>query len=189
MENCLSDNFMPENRSEKRWYVLRDLKRRNARRIAIDDLRDAGIEVFTPMTSVLTTIGGKKLRRDVPVIQDLLFAHEDKAVLDAYVNKMPNLQYRYCTGHTIDDPMTVRDIDMERFIRAIESTETPHYYLPGEITPDMLGRQIRIVGGMVDGLEGRLLTLRGSHRKRMVVEVAGLISVSIEVKPEYIQLL
>ena len=62
----------------KQWFVMRDLKRRNANNLAIHDLTKAGLEVFTPMTQMVMNIGGKRQRRDVPVIQDLLFVHETK---------------------------------------------------------------------------------------------------------------
>ncbi len=172
-----------------RWYVLRDLKRRNAARLAWHELGDAGIEVFTPMTEVLMNVGGKQQRRRLPVIQDLLFARADKTTLDRYVDRLPNLQYRYRRGHSIDDPMTVRDDEMERFIRATQATDTPEYYRPGEITPEMLGRRIRIIGGPVDGLEGSLLSLRGSRRKRILIEVPELLAVAVEVSPEFIRML
>lgn len=178
-----------EEHPTKRWYVLRDLKRRNARRIALHDLADAGLEVFTPMMQVIESAASGRRRVDVPVIQDLLFAHEDKQILDAHIKRIPGLQYRYMRGQTIDNPMTVRDGDMERFIIAATATGTPEYFRPGEITSEMLGRDIRIVGGPLDGVEGRLLTVRGSRRRRIVVEIRGLISVAAEVSPEFIQML
>ena len=85
--------------------------------------------------------------------------------------------------------MVVADTDMERFIRAVDATESPRYYLPEEITPVMYGRKIRIEGGPLNGYEGRLLTTRGSKVKRLLVELEGFLSVGVEVDPEYIQLI
>lgn len=102
--------------SEKKWFVMRDLKRRNSNSLAIHDLGNAGLEVFTPMTQMIMTIGGQRQRRDVPVIQDLLFVHEAKDAIDPYVEMYPTLQYRYLFGKTKDEPMTVRNDEMERFI-------------------------------------------------------------------------
>ena len=81
------------------------------------------------------------------------------------------------------------DTDMERFIRAVDATESPRYYLPEEITPTMYGRKIRIEGGPLSGYEGRLLTTRGSKVKRLLVELEGFLAVGVEVDPEYIQLI
>ena len=175
--------------TKKKWFVMRDLRRRNSNSLAIHDLERAGLEVFTPMTRIIMTIGGRRQRRDVPVIQDLLFVHEQKEAIDVFVAMSRTLQYRYQRGKTIDDPMTVRDNDMERFIYAVRQTESPMYYKPGEITEAMYGKKVRIVGGMLDRYEGRLLSVKGMRKRRLIVELPGLISAAIEVAPEYIQLL
>lgn len=173
--------------SEKHWFVMRDLKRRNANHLAIHDLAKAGLEVFTPMTQMVMTIGGRRQRRDVPVIQDLLFVHESKSTLDPLVETCPTLQYRYLLGKTKDEPMTVRDDEMERFIHAVGSNDTPLFYKPGEITESMYGRSVRIIGGFLDGYEGRLLSVKGMRKRRLIVEIHGLIAAAVEVEPEFLQ--
>lgn len=172
--------------TDKKWYVMRDLKRRNAKVIALQDLQAAGLEVFTPMMQMVMTVGGRRQRKEVPVVQDLLFVHETKAALDPYVERYPNLQYRYRRGQSIDKPMFVEDSDMERFIRAVSMTENPLYYTPGELTESMMGREIRIVGGPLDGVEGRLLSIKGMRRRRLIVEIPDFITAAVEVDPDYI---
>ncbi len=84
--------------------------------------------------------------------------------------------------------MIVPDTDMERFMLAVKSTESPRFYSPDEIVPEMYGRKIRILGGPLDGYEGYLLTTRGSRVKRLLVELKDFLAVGVEVNPEYIQL-
>lgn len=168
---------------------MRDLKRRNSNTLAIHDLKNAGLEVFTPMTQMIMNIGGRQKRMEVPVIQDLLFVHETKESLDPYVLKYPTLQYRYCIGKTKDEPMTVRQEDMNRFIFAVSNAETPLYYKPGELTDAMYGKKVRIVGGIFDEYEGRLLSIKGMRKRRLIIELHGLIMAAVEVEPEYIQVL
>lgn len=175
--------------SEKKWFVMRDLKRRNSNSLAIHDLGNAGLEVFTPMTQMIMTIGGQRQRRDVPVIQDLLFVHEAKDAIDPYVEMYPTLQYRYLFGKTKDEPMTVRNDEMERFIFAVGNTEAPKFYRPGELTESMYGRKVRIMGGMLDHYEGRLLSVKGMRKRRLIVELPGLITAAVEVEPDYIQII
>lgn len=165
---------------------MRDLKRRNANVLAIHDLADAGLEVFTPMKQMIMTIGGKRQRREVPVIQDLLFVHETKATLDGYVATRPNLQYRYQLGKSKDEPMVVRDEEMQRFIHAITATENPTYYMPGELTPSMYGKKIRIIGGMLDSYEGNLLSVKGLRKRCLIVEIPNYIAAAVEISPEFI---
>lgn len=168
---------------------MRDLKRRNANSLAIHDLGNAGLEVFTPMKEMIMTVGGRRQRRDVPVIQDLLFVHETKETIDPYVDTYRTLQYRYIYGKTKDEPMTVRDEDMERFIFAVGHTEAPKFYNPGELTEVMYGKKVRITGGLLDQYEGRLLSVKGMRKRRLIVELLGLITAAVEVEPEFIQII
>lgn len=174
---------------EKKWFVMRDLKRRNSNNLAIHDLGNAGVEVFTPMTQMIMTIGGRRQKRDVPIIQDLLFVHETKETVDTFVAAYPTLQYRYLRGKTKDNPMTVRDDEMERFIFAVRHTESTRYYKPGEITDAMYGKKVRIVGGALDGYEGRLLSVKGMRKRCLIVELPGFISAAVEIEPEFVQII
>ena len=130
---------------------------------------------------------GVRTSRKVPVIHDLLFVREARETLDPVVAKMPTLQYRFLR-RTWREPMTVRDEEMERFIGAAESSGAARYYTPEEITPEMRNRRIRIVGGQMNGYEGTLLTVRGSKKKRLLVEVPSLIAVSVEIEADFIEL-
>ena len=94
------------------WYVMRDLKRANAKVPAYKLLEEMKMEVFVPMKWHLVTRKGMRIREKVPFIQDLLFVHETQNNLDAVVEKIPTLQYRWLRG-TWREPMTVADTDME----------------------------------------------------------------------------
>lgn len=166
---------------------MRDLKRRTANVLAIHTLAEAGLEVFTPMTQMVMTIGGRRQRRDVPVIQDLLFVHATKEILDPYVARYPNLQYRYRFGRSASQPTVIREHDMQQFIFAVTHTQNPRYYMPGELTPDMFGRKVRIVGGLLDNMEGRLLSIKGMRKRRLIIELPYLITTAVEVEPEFVQ--
>lgn len=184
----LSHKYPPMDPNETQWFVMRDLKRRNANTLAIHELAKAGLEVFTPMTQMVMNIGGRRQRRDVPVIQDLLFVHEKKYALDPFVEKYPTLQYRYQYGKSINEPMTVGNAEMNRFIQAVGAADEPLYYKPGELTPAMFGKSVRIIGGLLNGYEGRLLSVRGMRKRRLLVEIPGLVTAAVEVEPEFIQL-
>ena len=179
----------PSNTPKKaQWFVMRDLKRANAKLLAYQVFEERNIEVFTPKKWKLSIVKGKKVRKEVPYITDLLFVHDIRENIDPIVEDFATIQYRW-KRNCYKEPMTVSDAEMERFIRAVNASESPCYYLPEEITPAMLNRKIRIVGGTLDGYEGTLQTVRGSKVKRLLVELPGLLSVAVEVEPEYIQLI
>lgn len=54
------------------WFVMRDLKRSNAKQPAYRLLEDMGIEVFTPMVWKILVRNGKRVREEVPFMRDLL---------------------------------------------------------------------------------------------------------------------
>ena len=181
--STLSSTDVPET---PRWYVMRDLKRANAREHAYQLFQEHQMEVFTPMKWQLATVKGKRIRKEVPYMPDLLFVHATRQHIDPIVESQPTIQYRWLRNK-FREPMTVPEADMNRFIQAVRSVESPQYFLPEEITSSMLGRPIRIIGGSLDGYEGTLLTVRGSKVKRLLVELPGLLAVGVEVDPDYIQ--
>lgn len=175
--------------TEKRWFAMRDLKRANALLPAYKQLQEVGMEVFTPMEVRFTVVNGKRIRQEVPVMRDLVFVNESRQNLDPIVAKTPTLQYRFKKGGKQGEPIVVPDEDMLRFIGAIKSSENPKYYSAEEISPLMCGRTIRIVGGVLDGYEGKLQTVRGSKTKRLVISLPSLMAVSVAINDEFIEVM
>ena len=182
----MMDDALPE-LDAKQWFALRDLKRRHAKLPAYKMFESLKVRYFTPMVPRLVTVNGKRVDQEVPFMQDLLFVKDTREHLDRIVGNTPKLQYRYKIGarHT---PIIVPTADMERFIHAVESGDNPKFYSLDEVTPDMVNRKIRIVGGKLDGYIGTLVTARGSKSRRLLVELPTLLAASVEVEPEYIQL-
>ena len=106
------------------WFVMRDLKRTNSKLPAYKLLAELNIEFFTPMVCKTVIRGGKRCLMKVPFMQDLLFVRDSRRHLDPIVAGIAKLQYRYIHGgqHIL---MTIRDADMERFKRAVESADAP----------------------------------------------------------------
>lgn len=179
---CENDN------TEACWYAMRDLSRRHAKVPAYKLLREMEFKVFTPMCRKVVVAKGQHHSIEVPFIQDLLFVHAVRERLDAAVAKITNLQYRYIHGGYCQ-PMVVPSRDMDRFISAVESSHQPKFFSPNEITPEMYGKYVRIVGGTLDGYEGHLLSMRGSKYKRLLVELPNCLTAAIEVQPDLIEVL
>ena len=180
--------LMNQSSEEMQWFVMRDLKRYNAKQPAYIFLKEKGIEVFTPMKWEVTTKQGVKKRIERPIIPDLLFVHASREQLDPIVATTDTLQYRFMRNHH-GNPMIVSEKEMSRFIHAIQTSTSPKYYLPEEVLPSMLKRKIRVIGGPLDGYEGKLISTRGTKTKRLMVELKGYFMVAVEVNPEFIQLI
>lgn len=180
--------FIKEAVALPRWFVMRDLKRSNAKQPAYKLLNELKIKCFTPMIWKTFIRKGKRILKEVPFMQDLLFVYDSRRVLDPIVERIATLQYRFVKGGK-RMPMTVRTEDMDRFIKAVSTMERPNFYTPEEIEPSMIGKKVRIVGGPLDGYEGYLQKIRGSKVKHLFVELPNLLTAAVEVDPEYIQVL
>ena len=179
----------PENDNTKVcWYAMRDPSRRHAKEPAYKLLADLGLEVFTPMTRRIVIVNGRRKRREEPFMQDLLFVRDTRQRLSPIVDKIENLQFRYIHGGYCQ-PMVVPDDDMERFIHAVSSSRLPRFFRPEEITPEMCGQYVRIVGSALDGYEGYLITVNGSKYKRLMIALPNFLTAAVEVLPEYIEVL
>ena len=176
-----------ENR-EVRWYALRDLSRRHTKKPAYKLLTAIGLEVFTPMTRKLVIEKGQRRSKEEPFMQDLIFVRDSRERLNPIVSKIENLQYRYIHGRYCE-PMVVPDADMARFIYAVQSSRLPRFFRPEEITQEMCGQYVRIVGSALDGYEGHLITINGSKYKRLMVALPNFLVAAVEVLPEYIEVL
>ena len=181
-----------EKTSEDRWYVLRDLARPNAKRPAykqlqaMPEMKDC---VFVPLKQHVFTEFGKRVVRFVPFMPDLVFVHKSKEELDPIVRQMDLLQYRYVRGGKQFEAMTVRAKDFEKFRDAVEQTDNVEYFSYDEVSPQLYGKQIRIIGGRLNGFEGRLMSKRGSKFKRLLIDLKECnLSAAFQVESEYIQL-
>ena len=168
---------------------MRDLKRTNALLPAYKQLSDLGMEVFTPMATCIFVKGGKRIRKELPIMHDLLFVYENRQNLDPVVAKTPTLQYRFKKGGKPGEPIVIPEEDMTRFIGAVKAADNPKFYSAEEISSLMCGRNIRMIGGVLNGYEGRLQTVRGSKTKRLIITLSSLMAVSLAINDEYVELL
>ena len=179
--------------TEDRWYVLRDLARPNAKNPAYKQLQampELADCVFIPMKQRVFMEFRKRVVRFVPFMPDLVFVHKSKEELDPIVRDMELLQYRYVRGGKQYEALSVRAKDFEKFREAVEHTDNVEYFSYDEVSPRLYGKHIRIIGGRLNGFEGRLMSKCGSKFKRLLVDLPECnLSAAVQVESEYIQLL
>lgn len=168
------------------WYVLRFLYRNQPKvRMLFDN---DGIETFSPMKWNIRIENGKHTLKYDYAIWDLLFVHSSQKIINIYVNRYKNLQYKFQSGGKQHNPMFVPDKQMTDFIKAVKFSKKPLYLTPNEINLSK-GERIRIIGGILNGYEGIFLKIKGSRQKRLIVELPGTLCAAVEVEPEYIEIL
>ena len=98
------------------------------------------------------------------------------------IRKINLLQYRYICGG--------KQYEFEKFKQAVERTDNVEHFSYEEVSPRIYGKQIRIIGGRLNGFEGRLMSKRGSKHKRLLIDLKECnLSAAFQVESEYIQLL
>ncbi len=172
------------------WFAMRDLTPSNAKKIAYELLQEEGIEVFTPMKQVVSIKRGKKVVSEVPMLHTLLFVHGTREELDPVVKRINNLQYLFLKT-TARGPATVSDDEMRQLMLVSSTSSKVQYYTPEELKADKfkVGNPILINGGGYAGCKGKQLSVRGSRKKYILVELKGYISAAVEINPEHITVL
>ena len=176
-----------EVREPQQWFVMNAYKTEQR---AEDSLRMArDIEYFIPKHYVLRTYHGRKERKLVPLIPNLVFVRARYARIEAFKRVNPYLRYATRKVDGMSRIMKVPDKEMADFIRVSkEREEELRYFRPGEVEIP-LGMRVRVHGGSLDGVEGTVVKLTGHRDKRLVLQIADLVAVTIKVDPEMLEVI
>lgn len=151
-------------------------------------LDSAGIRNYIPTKDAISESGGKKVCIKVPVISNLIFVYSNPASLAPIMSENSRFQFIYKRGGKKNEPIVVPDREMENFIRAAENSSIPLYFSPDELNISK-GTRIRILGGLLDGMEGVFMKVKGARSRRLVVTIPGMLAVAVEVEPDLVQVL
>lgn len=169
------------------WYAMSAPYRKEleAQRL----LESKGIRNYLPMHyRIFTTKSGKKVRKLVPVVSNLLFAYSTREILQEVKLGVPFLQYRTFPENGKNVPIVVPDNQMQQFIAVCETHNEQLMYLNPDEINIAKGTPVRIIGGTFDGVEGIFVKVKGVRSKRVVVLIDGVTAVATaEIQPEYIE--
>ena len=168
------------------WHAMRATYRRED--VAVQLLESEGMGCFLPMQYREVVCHGRKVRRLVPVVRNLLFVHAVPSRLQQLKSTVTYLQY--ITDTRSHEKIIVPDIQMQRFI-AVAGTYSDQllYFQPGELNLSK-GTKVRITGGEFAGYEGTFLKVKGARDRRVVIAVEGVIAVALAtVHPDLIEVI
>lgn len=174
--------------SEQHWFVLRAVfKKEMAVRNA---LRKVGLRCYVPMSYRIETQNGRKVRRLVPAITELVFVRGTEEEVKEAKARLRETCYwltRPIQGQKYRQKVVVTNRDMENFMRVTEQTEASIlYFRPDEISLAK-GDHIRIHGGAFDGVEGVLLKVKGRREKQLVVSIPDLAVAAVSIRPDVVE--
>lgn len=168
-----------------KWFVMRAYKRE---REAEEKLAEMGMEFFIPKCFAIRIYHGVKHRKLVPAIPGLIFVRASRTDITEFKKSYNLLQFVVWRKSSGPEYLVVDDRQMANFMKAASHPEQDiTYFLPEEI--DLrCGTQVRILGGVFDGVEGVFVRVAGRGRKRkVVVKLDGLLAVTIEAAPDLVE--
>lgn len=164
------------------WYVIRDFSH-CVENLPFEKFKKAGFKVFTPLSKLWKR--NKRKCVEIPLVRDLFFVRSTREQLDQMVERTPRVVYYFLKGF-YHKPMVVGDEEMERFITACKKSDSIEYYTIEQVRPYMRGQIVRIIGGKLDGCEGRIMEVECKGKegivKRLLVELPGLFAAGVELK-------
>ena len=168
----------------KVWFPMRVTYSRELKiKVELDRLK---IENFIPMTYKLMDADTDHPHRElVPAINNLIFVHSTQERISYLKQKNEVLEpLRYILDQTAQEAhtiMTVKDREMENFMRVASKTDDSVMFLNDENVVGKEGKHVQIIGGVFEGVEG--VIRRVKRCKRVVVELKGIAGVAIAFVP------
>lgn len=171
------------------WFALSAPYRSEMKAKTLLEKND--IQCFIPMQyKLVENRSGKKQKKLLPIISNLVFAKTYKQKLQEVKNGVPYLQYRTVTEENKNIPIIVPEDQMNNFMAVCNTySEELIYLFPDEVNLKK-GTKVRIIGGCFDGVEGIFIKVKGTRKKRVVVLIQGVAAVATtEISDDLIEVL
>ncbi len=160
---------------KEKWYPLRITYSREMIFKAWLDARN--IENFIPMRYTEVIYGGRKHRKLVPVIHNLVFVYSNRKLLDVLKKELEDrLPVRYIMDPELHCPLVIPEKQMRDFIAVAGTLDEQLVWLDPSTTKFKKGDKVRITGGLFKGVEGVLMRIKGD--RRIVVAIEGFMAVA-----------
>lgn len=161
--------------SQLHWFAVRvSYSRELALKAILDEEK---IENFIPMRYAYVMKNGKRMRRFVPAIHNLVFIHSTRQRIDALKDSLEGtLPIRFIMNRELCYPVIIPDGQMRSFILVAGTYDEALLYLePAELHLTK-GQKVRITGGIFEGVIGEFVRIR--HDRRVVVSIEGVMAVA-----------
>lgn len=161
--------------SQLNWYAVRvTYSRELAFKAYLDEEK---IENFIPMRYEYVVKKGRRMRKLVPAVHNLVFIHSTRKRVDEMKNKTGmNLPIRYIMNRETHQPIIIPDEQMRSFILVAGTYDEAIIYIEPEELNLVKGTKVRITGGIFEGAIGEFVRLR--HDRRLVVSIEGVMAVA-----------
>ncbi len=173
MEN--HQNKITQAYNKLNWYAMRVTY---SREIAFKEYLDAReIKNFIPMCYEESSCGCRKFRKLVPVVHNLVFVRSSRKLIDSIKRELDyRVPVRYIMDQETNTPIIVPEKQMKDFIAVAGTYDEQLIWLEEKHISCKKGDRVRITGGLLKGVEGILMRIRGD--RRVVVSIQGFMAVA-----------
>lgn len=185
----LSENTSPEmqqctpacqspvanSQSDECWFAVRVSY---SRELALKAILDAEkIENFIPMRYEYIIKSGKRVRKLLPAIHNLVFVHSTRKRIDTLKDRLESsMPIRFIMNREHCRPVVIPEAQMRSFILVAGSCDEAILYVEPAELHLVKGQKVRITGGVFEGVIGEFVRIR--HDRRVVVNIEGVMAVA-----------
>ena len=158
------------------WYAMRATFRREM--TARNLLEAQNVETFIPMREVVRISRGRRVLTEEPAIHNLIFVRWQRDDLQSFKRRVPYLQYltRREGGRSV--PIVIGDREMNSFISVTRHGKGDVEFYDASLPELSNGTRVRINGGMLDGVEGKYVKIKGKRNRRVVISIDNVLAVA-----------
>ncbi|MCG4738585.1 UpxY family transcription antiterminator, partial [Bacteroides intestinalis] len=141
------------------WFAVRVSYSRELALKAILD--EENIESFIPMRYGIVMKGGKRVRKLVPAIHNLVFIHSTRKRIDALKDELEGkMPIRFIMNREYCRPVVIPDAQMRSFILVAGSYDEAVLYIESTELNLVKGQKVRITDGVFKGVIGEFVRIR-----------------------------
>lgn len=157
------------------WFAVRvSYSRELALKEVLDKKR---IENFIPLRHDYVIKNGKRIRKLVPAVHNLVFVHTTRQCIDELKEQLGiKIPIRLIMNREHRCPIIIPDAQMRNFILVAGTDEEAVLYIDPVELYLVKGQKVRITGGVFEGVVGEFVRIR--HDRRVVVCIEGVMAVA-----------
>lgn len=168
------------------WYAMSAIYRSELKVKEYLDSRK--IECYIPMTEVLRTRRGRKVKESVPAVCNLIFVHSTSTIINDVKIHQPRLQFKTMSVDGRNERIKVPDAQMEAFIKASSDTGIVKQYIDPLSLNLRTGQKVKVTLSDGTEVEGTIISHK-KNKKTIVINAGNVIALTFDGSDKAIEIL
>ncbi len=168
------------------WYAMSAIYRSELKVKEYLDSRN--IECYIPMTEVLKTRRGRKIKETVPAVCNLIFVHSTSDIINDVKIYQPRLQFKTMVIDGRNERIKVPDAQMEAFIKASSDKDIVKQYIDPSSLNLRAGQRVKVTLSNGTEVVGVIISHK-KNKKRVVINAGNVIALTFDGSDKSIEIL